>query len=57
MDLFGPFRTRSIRGNYYALVSVDDYSRYTWTFFIPAKNDKFKVFKKFVNAIQNEKDL
>jgi len=57
MDLFGPSITRSIGGNYYALVLVDDYSRYTWTFFISAKNDTFKVFKKFANVIQNEKDL
>jgi len=46
MDLFGPSTTRSIGGNYYALVLVDDYSRYTWTFFISAKNDTSKVFKK-----------
>ena len=55
MDLFGPSRTRSIGGNYYALVLVDDYSRYTWTFFVFAKNDTFKVFKKFANVIQNER--
>jgi len=66
MDLFGPSRTRSIEGNYYALVLVDDYSRYTCTFFIPVKNDTFfiptkndtfKIFEKFSNFIQNEKDL
>jgi len=57
MDLFRPSTTRSIGGNYYALVLVDDFSRFTWTFFISAKNDTFKVFKKFYNAVQNEKYL
>src|SRR3954468_21179226 len=34
MDLFGPSRTRSFGGNVYALVIVDDYSRYSWTLFL-----------------------
>jgi hypothetical protein len=46
MDLFGPSRTRSFRGNYYALVIVDDFSRYTWTLFLPHKNHAFSAFKK-----------
>jgi len=29
MDLFGPSRTMSLGGNYYGLVIVDDYSRFT----------------------------
>ena len=29
MDLFGPFRTKGLDGNYDALVIVDDYSRFT----------------------------
>ena len=33
LDLFGPSRTMSIGGNYYALVIVNDYSRFTWTIF------------------------
>ena len=57
MDLFGSFRTRSLGGNYYALVLVDDYSRFTWTFFISSKSDTFSVFRKFAKIVQNEKDL
>ena len=37
MDLFGPFRTMSFGGNYYALVIVYDYSRLTWTLFLTHK--------------------
>jgi len=33
MDLFGPSRTMSLGGNYYGIVIVDYYSRFTWTFF------------------------
>ena len=29
IDLFGPSRTMSLCGNYYGLVIVDDYSKYT----------------------------
>jgi len=34
MDLFGPTTYASLGGNKYCLVIVDDYSRYTWTFFL-----------------------
>ena len=57
MDLFGPSRTRSFGGNVYALVIVDDFSRYTWTFFLVQKSDAFKAFKKYAKQIQNEKSL
>ena len=33
MDLFGPTTYKSLGGNLYCFVIVDDYSRYTWTFF------------------------
>ena len=56
MDLFGPSRTMSLRGNYYGLVSVDDYSRFTWTFFIATKDETYHVLKRFVKVVQNEKD-
>ena len=54
MDLFGPSRTRSFGGNVYALVIIDDFSRYTWTFFLVKKSD---AFKKYAKQIQNEKSL
>jgi transposase len=54
MDLFGPTTYASAGGNLYCLVIVDDFSRYTWVFFL---HDKFKVasiFKKFAKKAQNE---
>jgi hypothetical protein len=37
IDLFGPTTYRSIGENSYGLVVVDDYSRYTWGFFLSDK--------------------
>ena len=37
MDLFGPTTYKSIGGNLYCLVIVDDFSRYTWVMFIRVK--------------------
>jgi len=39
MDLFRPSRTISLGGNFYALVIIDDFSRFTWTLFFASKND------------------
>jgi len=55
MDLFGPSRTMSLGGNLYALVTVDDFSRYTWTLFLAAKNDTFHAFKRLAKMLENEK--
>ena len=55
MDLFGPSRTISFGGNYYALFIVDDYSRFTWTLFLVHKRDAFHAFKKLTKIIQNKK--
>jgi hypothetical protein len=37
MDLFGPIAYISIGGSKYCLVIVDDYSRFTWVFFLQEK--------------------
>jgi len=55
MDLFGPSRTKSLGGNYYGLVIVDDYSRFTWPLFIATKDNAYLAFKKIVKVIQNDK--
>jgi transposase InsO family protein len=35
-------------------VIVDDYTRYTWVFFLVDKSDVFATFKSFVKGIHNE---
>nr|GFC44009.1 retrovirus-related Pol polyprotein from transposon TNT 1-94 [Tanacetum cinerariifolium] len=39
MDLCGPIGLASINGKRYVLVIVDDYSRYTWTYFLRSKDE------------------
>src|ERR1044072_4976650 len=57
MDLFGPSRTKSMGGNLYALLIIDDFSRYTCNLFLANKNDAFHSFRKFAKLVQNEKSL
>jgi transposase InsO family protein len=57
MDLFGPTTYKSLGGNLYCLVIVDDYSRYTWTFFLHDKTEVAACFKKFAKRAQNEFDV
>ena len=54
MDLFGPTTYTSIGGNKYGFVIVDDYTRYTWVFFLVDKSDVVATFKSFVKGIHNE---
>ena len=54
MDLFGPVAYISIGGNKYGLVIVDDYSRFTWVFFLHDKSVVQETFKKFAKRAQNE---
>ena len=54
MDLFGPTTYSSIGGNKYGFVIVDDFTRYTWVFFLVDKSDVFATFKSFVKGIHNE---
>nr|MCH9869275.1 DDE-type integrase/transposase/recombinase [Serratia marcescens] len=57
MDLFGPTQTLSLSGSRYVFVIVDDYSRFTWTFFLAHKSDTFKSFSKFCKRVQREFEL
>jgi transposase InsO family protein len=54
MDLFGPTTYTSICDNKYGFMIVDDYTRYTWVFFLYDKSDVYDLFKSFVKRVQNE---
>jgi hypothetical protein len=56
MDLFGHIAYIIIGGNKYGLVIVDDYSRFTWVFFLQDKGETQEVLKKFLKRAQNEFD-
>nr|GEY48297.1 hypothetical protein [Tanacetum cinerariifolium] len=51
MDLCGPMRVASINGKRYVLVIVDDYSRYTWVYFLRTKDETPEVIKNFLKKI------
>ena len=57
MDLFGPSRTKSLDGNYYGFVIVNDYSRFCWVMFLSSKNDIYLAFKQFARLFQNKMNL
>ena len=51
---FGPVAYISIGGNKYGFAIVDDYSHFTWVFFLYDKNIVQETFKKFTKRAQNE---
>ena len=55
MDLIGPSRTMSLDEKLYVLVSVDDFSRFTWVMFLAHKNEAFPSFLKLCHHLQNDK--
>nr|GFB89531.1 putative ribonuclease H-like domain-containing protein [Tanacetum cinerariifolium] len=52
MDLCGPMRVQSINGKRYVLVVIDDYSRYTWVFFLHSKDEASDVIISFIKKTQ-----
>ncbi|GJZ69350.1 retrovirus-related pol polyprotein from transposon TNT 1-94 [Tanacetum coccineum] len=52
MDLCGPMRVASINGKKYILVIVDDYSRFTWVYFLRTKDEAPDMIIDFVNQVQ-----
>nr|GEY56094.1 hypothetical protein [Tanacetum cinerariifolium] len=57
MDLFGPTSVSSISHKWYCLVVTDDFSRFTWTFFLKTKDETSSIIRKFITEIENLKDL
>ncbi|GKD42009.1 retrovirus-related pol polyprotein from transposon TNT 1-94, partial [Tanacetum coccineum] len=51
MDLCGPIRVASINGKKYILVIVDDYSRYTFVYFLRTKDEAPDMIIDFVNQV------
>jgi transposase InsO family protein len=54
MDIVGPSRVRSMGGKWYVLVIVDDYSRYSWVFFLESKDEVFEHFWNLDLSLSNE---
>jgi hypothetical protein len=54
MDTVGPSRVRSMGGKWYVLVIIDDYSRYSWIFFLESKDELFEHFQSMDLRLNNE---
>ncbi|GKA65291.1 putative ribonuclease H-like domain-containing protein [Tanacetum coccineum] len=57
MDLFGPTSVSSLNHKWYCLVVTDDFSRFTWTFFLKSKDETSSILRNFITEIENLKDL
>nr|GEY49410.1 putative ribonuclease H-like domain-containing protein [Tanacetum cinerariifolium] len=53
MDLFDPTFVSGLMHKKYRLVISDDYSRYTWVFFLATKDETTSILKKFITKIEN----
>ncbi|GKB28469.1 putative ribonuclease H-like domain-containing protein [Tanacetum coccineum] len=56
MDLFGPTFVSSLMHKKYCLVVIDDYSRFTWVFFLTTKDETSEILKNFIKEIENLMD-
>jgi hypothetical protein len=54
MDTIGPSRVRSMGDKWYVLVIIDDYSRYSWFFFLESKDEVFEHFWSLALRLNNE---
>nr|GEZ38999.1 putative ribonuclease H-like domain-containing protein [Tanacetum cinerariifolium] len=57
MDLFGPTSVSSLNHMWYCLVVTDDFSRFTWTFFLKTKDETSGILRNFITEIENLKEL
>ena len=52
VDLCGPSAIESIAGNKYILVMVDEFSRFTWVFFLKRKSEATPTIINFIKSIE-----
>jgi transposase InsO family protein len=54
LDIVGPSRVCSMGGKWYVLVIIDNYSLYSWVFFLERKNEVFEHFQSLALRLNNE---
>ena len=57
MDLFGPVNVMSLSRKRYALVIVDDFTKYTWVMFLNSKEKTPKIIINHIKKIELEANL
>ncbi|GJZ38774.1 putative ribonuclease H-like domain-containing protein [Tanacetum coccineum] len=53
IDLFGPTFVKILMKKMYCLVVIDDFSRFTWVFFLATKDETSGILKSFIIGIEN----
>jgi hypothetical protein len=54
MDTVDPSQVRSMGGKWYVLFIIDDYSCYSWVFFLESKDEVFEHFRSLALRLTNE---
>jgi transposase InsO family protein len=54
IDTIGPSRVHFMGNKWYVLIIVDDYSRYSWVFFLERKDEVFEHFRSLALKLNNE---
>jgi hypothetical protein len=54
MDTISPSQVLSVGGKWYVLIIVDDYSCYSWVFFLESKDEVFEHFQSLTLRLNNE---
>nr|GFB26731.1 putative ribonuclease H-like domain-containing protein [Tanacetum cinerariifolium] len=57
MDLFGPTFVKILNKKCYCLVITNDYSRFTWVFFLATKDETRPILNTFVTSLENQLSL
>ncbi|GJU34305.1 putative ribonuclease H-like domain-containing protein [Tanacetum coccineum] len=53
IDLFGPTFVKSLMKKMYCLVVTDDYSTFSWVFFLATKDETIGILKSFITGVEN----
>ncbi|GKC24923.1 putative ribonuclease H-like domain-containing protein, partial [Tanacetum coccineum] len=54
MDLFGPVSVESINKKRYCLVVTDDFSRFSWVFFLATKDETSEILCNLIIGLENQ---
>nr|GEV29207.1 hypothetical protein [Tanacetum cinerariifolium] len=57
MDLFRPTFVKSLNKKSYCFVVTDDYSRFTWVFFLGTKDETSPILKTFITGLKKQLSL
>jgi hypothetical protein len=55
-DLCGPTRTKSLQGESYFMLFIDDFTRMGWVCFLKEKSEALNKFKVFKTLVENKKE-